>query len=150
MSAWILPCCVNDKKEYYYEVDRAFEKLKTIFWAQSKPITNIEVGDIVYIYESSPVQAIGWKCRVLAVKVPPQNVNIDDSEFEHGDGGVDGSYIKITALGNDLGYYDEESRKKLSLNELRNNGLKSNLQGAERVKPQLLKYISSFKVHKLD
>ena len=139
MSAWILPCCVNDKKEYYYEVDRAFEKLKTIFWAQSKPITNIEVGDIVYIYESSPVQAIGWKCRVLAVKVPPQNVNIDDSEFEHGDGGVDGSYIKITALAK----YDGDSRSKFSYAELCAKGLTTKMQGPIRAKGQLLLYINS-------
>ena len=141
MSVGILPCCVDEKKLYYYEVDRAFETLKTIFWAQSKPITNIEVGDIVYIYESFPVQAIGWKCRVLAVKVPPQNVDIDESEFEHGDGGIDDLYIKITALAKYVG----DSRSKLSYAELCANGLKSKMQGPFRPKGQLLIYINSIK-----
>ena len=139
MSAWILPCCVNEKKEYYYEVDRAFETLKTIFWAQSRPITNIEVDDTVYIYKSSPVQAIGWKCKVLAVKVPPQNVNIDDSEFEHGNGGVDNFYIKITAICKYVG----EGRCKLSYDELCKNGLTTKMQGPLRAKGQLLTYINS-------
>ena len=139
MAAWILPACVNEKSDYYYEVDRAFETLKTIFWAQSRPITNIEVGDIVYIYESSPVKVIGWKCRVLDVKVPPQNMNIDDSEFEHGDGGVDDSYIKITALAK----YDGDARDKLSYAKLCENGLKSKMQGPFRPKGQLLSYINS-------
>lgn len=141
MSVWILPSCVNEKKDYYYEVDRAFETLKTIFWAQSKPITNIEVGDIVYIYESSPIKAIGWKCRVLDVKVPPQNVDVDDSEFEHGDGGVDDSYIKITALAKYVG----DSRSKLSYAELCKNGLTTKMQDPLKAKEQLLIYINSVK-----
>ena len=140
MSVWILPCCVNEKKDYYYEVDRAFETLKTIFWAQSRPIANIEVGDIVYIYESSPVQAIGWKCRVLAVKVAPQNVDIDDSEFAHGYDEGDDSYIKITRLAK----YDGDKRRKLSLDKLEKNGL-TQKRSSHRVNPQLLSYINSVK-----
>jgi len=148
---WIIP---SDSK--CYELDGALLELKTIFWAQNPRIKNIAVGDIVYMYET-PLNKkaegrIGWKCKVLVVKASyEESKSIDDSEFDHDDKSKHAdSYIKITALGNDLGKYDEESRKKLSLNELRNNGLKSNLQGAERVKPQLLKYIISFEVHKLD
>ena len=142
MSVWILPTCVNEKSDYYYEIDRALETLKTIFWGQSRPITNIEVGDIVYIYESSPVQAIGWKCKVLAVKVNYQEIkSIDDSEFEHGDGGISDYYIKFTALAK----YDGDSRNALSYAKLRENGLKSKMQGPFRPKGQSLIYINSIK-----
>lgn len=147
---WIIP---SDSK--CYELDGALDKLNTIFWAQNPRIKNIAVGDIVYIYETpldkKALGVVGWKCRVLAVKASyEESKSIDDKEFDHDDESKHAdSYIKITALGSALGKYDEESRKKLSLDELRKNGLKSNLQGAERVKPQLLKYISSFKVHKL-
>ena len=145
MSAWILPACVNDKKDYYYEVDRSLETLKTIFWAQSRPITNIEVGDIVYIYEGVPIQAIGWKCKVLAVKVLPQNVDIDESEFEHGETEREGYYIKVVALAK----YEGKEREALSLDKLRENGLTQvrspfNLN-SPRVNPQLLDYINSVK-----
>lgn len=142
MSTWILPACVNERSDYYYEVDRAFETLKTIFWAQSRPIINIEVGDIVYIYESSPIQAIGWKCKVIAVKATYQDTkSIDESEFEHGDGGISDFYIKITALAK----YDGDARDKLSYNFLRENGLTTRMQGPLRAKGQLLIYINSIK-----
>ena len=139
MNTWLLPACVNEKKDYYYEIDRSLETLKTIFWGQSNPIKNIAVGEIVYIYESSPVQAVGWKCKVLAVKVAPQNVDIDESEFEHGDGGISDFYIKITALAK----YDGDARRKLSYAKLCENGLTTKMQGPLRVNAQLLKYINS-------
>ena len=141
MSTWLLPACVNEKKDYYYEVDRSLDTLKTIFWGQSNPIKNIAVGDIVYIYESSPVQAIGWKCKVIAVKVSPQNVDIDESDFEHGDGGISDSYIKITALAK----YDGGARRNLSYAKLRKNGLTTRMQGPLRANAQLLQYINSIK-----
>lgn len=141
MSTWLLPACVNEKKDYYYEVDRSLDTLKTIFWGQSRPITNIEVNDIVYIYESSPVQAIGWKCKVIAVKVPPQNVDIDESAFEHGDGGTSDFYIKITALAK----YAGDARRKLSYAKLLENGLTTRMQGPLRANAQLLQYINSIK-----
>lgn len=141
MTSWILSICVDETSSYWYEVDRAFETLRTIPQAQNKRIKNISVGDSVYVYETYPVQKIGWKCEVVDIKIAPQDVDIDDKKFEHGEDEPADSYIKITAIGK----YNEESRKKLSLDELRKNGLKSNLQGAERVKPQLLNYINSIK-----
>ena len=146
MSVWIIPAHVGKNDDYYYELDRALDTLKTIFWGQSKNIKNIDVGDIVYMYETPPVSAIGWRCKVLAVKVPPQNVDIDDSEFEHGYGGTSDYYIKITVIGKSLGKYDDESRAKLlSLLELRRNGLnpKFHMQDSFRPKGQLLVYINS-------
>ena len=142
MSAWILPACVNEKKDYYYEVDRSLDTLKTIFWGQSRPITNIEVDDIVYIYESSPVQAIGWKCKVIAVKVDYHDTKeIDESDFEHGDGGTSDFYIKITAIAK----YDVEARRKLSYARLRENGLTTRMQGPLKANAQLFQYINSIK-----
>lgn len=140
MSVWLLPTCVKKNDDYYYEVDRTLDTLKTIFWAQSKPITNIAVGDIVYLYESSPVKAIGWKCKVLTVKATYESIKeIDDSEFEHGDPGIADSYIKITALAR----YDGDSRHKLSYAKLCENGLTTKMQGPLRANAQLLQYINS-------
>lgn len=139
MSTWILPVNADQHAGYYFDVDGAFETLKTIFWGQSNAITNIAVGDIVYLYKSAPVQAIVWKCKVLAVNVAPQDVDIDDSAFEYGKKGNPDVFIKITAL---CKYYGE-ARDKLSYAELRKNGLNTTMQGALKVNPQLLTYINS-------
>ncbi len=140
MNTWLLPANVNKNSKYHYEIDRALENLKTIFWAQSTPLKNIAVGEIVYIYESSPVQAVGWKCKVLAVRASYEATKeIDDSEFEHGDGGISDFYIKITALAK----YEGESRKKLAYRELRKNGLTTKMQSPIRAKDNLLEYINS-------
>lgn len=147
METWILPITVNPKKKYWYDIDGALNSKElrgTIYQVQNIRIKNISVGDIVYLYETIPVQKICWKCQIIAVKVPYEKISdIDDSEFEHGKEEPADSYVKITVIGR----YDDEPRKKLSLAELRGNGLKSNLQGTERVsiKPQLLKYINSIK-----
>ena len=59
-----------------YDVVGAFRELGIIDWTQS---SNINVGDIVYIYVSNTVRAIRFKCKVNVVnKVTP---TIDDSKF---------------------------------------------------------------------
>lgn len=137
MSTWIFPVNANQKAGYYFDVDRAFEELTTIFWGQN---TAVDVGDIVYLYKSAPVQTIVWKCKVLAVNVDPRGVDIDDSAFEYGKRAiVPNLYVKITAL---CKYYGE-ARDKLSYAELRKNGLNTTMQGALKVNPQLLAYINS-------
>ena len=149
MSAWIWSITVNPYKkgDYYYELDRALEEIPshTIYQGQSR-IRSIEVGDIVYFYESSPVQAIAWKCRVLAVKVPyEKTADIDERKFEHNynpERDRDVYYMKVTALAK----YDGESRVKLSLSELHKNGLNPNLTSIRspfRPQGELLKYINS-------
>lgn len=45
-------------------------------WKQS---TNVEVGDLVYIYVSVPVRTISFKCEAILVNLS-ENL-IDDSEF---------------------------------------------------------------------
>ena len=141
MSTWILPVSVNPEKDYY-EIDRALETLETIFWPQSKQMTNIEIGDIVYIYETKPVEVIGWKCRVIAVKATYEDTKtIDESPFAHGNDYYvqKDFYIKITTICKYFG----ESRRRLSSEELYKNGLKGIIQGAFRPNAKLLAYINS-------
>lgn len=147
MSAWIFSIRVAGKKEdYYYDIDRALETPpRTIYQGQGR-IRSIEVGDIVYFYESSPVQAIGWKCRVLAVKVPyEKTADIDERKFEHNynpERDRDVYYMKVAALAK----YDGDARAKLSLSELKKNGLNPNLtsiRSSFRPQGELLIYINS-------
>lgn len=138
MATWIFPTTVDKNKPYYYEVDRAFDTLKTLFWGQSR-LKSIAVGDAVYIYASSPVQTLCWRCTVLAVNVAPQNVDINDSEFEHGYAEPDAAYVKLTATRK----FNANERFKLSYTEMCNHGLKSRMQSPFRVNEQLLAYINS-------
>lgn len=140
MSVWIFPIRVaGEKKDYYYDLDRALEKIskRTIYQSQGR-IRSIDVGDIVYFYEGVPVSAIGWKCRVLAVKVPPQKVDIDESEFEHGKTERDDYYIKVTAIAK----YEGDARRNLSRAELEKHGF-TQVRSPHRATAQLLKYINS-------
>ena len=56
MTEWIIPC--NPKM---YKVDEAFENLKIVDWRRTNNTKNIEDGDIVYIYVSTPVSQIAYK-----------------------------------------------------------------------------------------
>lgn len=138
MSTWIFPTTVDKNKPYRYEVDRAFDTLTTLYWGQSR-LKSIAAGDTVYIYASSPVQTICWRCRVDAVNVAPQNVDIDDSEFEHGKAEPDDAYVKLTALRK----FTAAERFKLSYAEMQRHGLKSRMQSPFRPSAQILAYINS-------
>lgn len=145
---WLIKVRPRKKDDYYYELDRALKSDKTggtIYQGQGR-IKSIDVGDIVYFYECAPEEAIGWKCRVLAVNVPYEKTSdIDDKEFEHNykpERDRDVHYMKVTALGN----YEKKDRKALSLEKLKENGLNPNLKsirGSFRPQGELLQYINS-------
>ncbi|KRN13011.1 hypothetical protein IV37_GL000646 [Fructilactobacillus fructivorans] len=59
---WIVPA--NPK---FFDLERDFAKHATIIWKQT---THIRVGDTVYIYVTSPVSAIKYKCVAVAVNLP--------------------------------------------------------------------------------
>ena len=59
---WIIPA--NTK---YYDMENAFKDVDTIIWKQS---TNINCGDIVYMYVSEPISAILYKCEVVENNIP--------------------------------------------------------------------------------
>ena len=56
MTEWILP--TNPKN---FRTDDAMRALGALEWFQSRSIKNIQIGDVVYLYVSTPVQEIHWK-----------------------------------------------------------------------------------------
>lgn len=138
MTEWILP--YNEKGKDAFRVNDALRNLDRIEWVQNRNLTNINIGDIVYLYEADPVKAIRWKCKVTDVW--REDSIIDDSAYS-GSGGTDeGPFIEIERL---CEYF---LWQQLSLNNLRKNGYSANMQGACRVesfKPELSEYI-----HKID
>lgn len=125
MENWIIAC--NTK---YYDIIGAFGKFDKIVWKQS---TNIEKGELVYIYVGRPYSQIRYKC--IANKVNLKQEDIEDIEFEIDDNEYEnyGRYMELQLVES----YDNE---KLGLNYLKDNGLKS-VQGPSRVSDELKKYI---------
>jgi hypothetical protein len=126
MTEWVIPC--NVKKEY--DVVGAFSKLKKINWKQS---TNIEVGDVVYVYAGDPIKSILYKCIVNKVNI--DEPDIDDSEFtlNNANYSVSGRYMEIELL-------EAYDNKYLSYEFLLENGLRT-VQGPSRVTSRLSKYL---------
>lgn len=67
---WIVPA--NPK---YFDVGKAFRENSTIIWKQT---SNIKVNDLVYLYVTSPISAIRYKCLAVEVNIPQnyQDANI--------------------------------------------------------------------------
>ena len=126
MESWIIPCNLKQ-----YDVVGAFNNLPMIDWKQSA--TSINVGDIVYIYVSTPIKAIKYKCVVR--KTLMDKIEINDTPYI-----IDGSnyvYSKYHMKLELLETYGEE----LTLDKLREQGIKGNIQGPQRVNELLLKYM---------
>ena len=58
---WIVP-----GNPRYYDVDAAFAENDEILWKQS---SDIQVGDIVYLYVGAPVSAVRYRCEAVAVNL---------------------------------------------------------------------------------
>lgn len=127
MAEWIIICNAGD-----YNIEGAFNKFDKIDWKQS---TNVEVGDVIYIYVGAPIYRIQYKC--IATKVELTESEIDDSEFVINDaeyGGYD-RYMELTLEAK----YDNN---RLGLNQLKLNGLKT-VRGPSQVTQELSSYLFS-------
>lgn len=126
MTEWVITC--NTKA---YDVVGAFKKLDMVDWKQS---TNVEVGDIIYIYVGAQIRALAYKCE--AIKVELSEDLIDDTEFVLDDSsyGNYGRYMRLHLLES----YDD---LRLGYSLLKENGLKT-VQGPSKVTGELSKYLS--------
>lgn len=122
---WIIPGNLK-----YYDVVGAFKKFDRLHWKQS---TNIEVGDIVYIYVGKPVSAIRYKC--IARKVGLECAIIDDSDYV-----IDGEVYRNYGRYMEIELLDEYEEKELAYKKLKENGLKS-VQGPGKISGELSAFI---------
>ncbi|MGY3725212.1 Predicted restriction endonuclease, HNH family [Granulicatella balaenopterae] len=125
MTKWMIIC--NPKHD---AVDQAFQELDTIDWKKSN---KIKVGDDVYIYVASPVQAIKYKCKVIKTNL--SKAEIDNKKFELNNEHYANAeeYMRLHLLET---YPDE----LLPYQDLQQNGLTS-VQGANRMSDELVAYI---------
>ena len=132
MAEWLIPCNGRD-----YDYNAALRSLKTIEWHQSRPLTNVGIDDKIYIYASSPVQSIVWRC--LVTDTHRQVSQIDDCQFfippKPAGTYFPGPFIEITAeVEFTVGYH-------LSYKELKAHGLKSRIQGPLRLTDSVAQYV---------
>ena len=125
MTEWIIQCNLRE-----YDVAGAFNKLHRLDWKQS---TNIEKGDVVYIYNSAPESAIRYKCLVNRVEM--EEPDIDDSEFVK-----DGKNFESYGRYMELELLEKYNTSELSREKLQANGLRS-IQGPSRVTEELSSYL---------
>ena len=131
-------------KEYIGPVAMT-ERKKFLEWLEKQPFVRYEeydsTGDAVYIYVGEPVQAIVFKCRVLETLIPPETYDVSDAEFN------------LTDPNEELGPYHINMRLKLvrkfpinaiTMNKMREAGIKGNIQGPRRVTEELMELIRGY------
>ena len=130
MTEWIIPCNVNR-----YRLHDALADLKIIDWVQNRNLKNIQVGDIIYIYCSKPVQRVCYKGAVLAVN--KEVSTIDDSQYSipPSDKSLPGPFMEVAV------FREYDLTGELGIKKLQQNGMGGNLMGARRVNDKLSAYL---------
>lgn len=133
MTNWLVPS--NPKK---FKLDEFLYKHEEVDWKQGT--TKFKVGDIVYMYTTSPVQSIEYVFEVVGV-----NISFEDSikdEIYWGDknefrvGIAQNRYCRLKLI-------ERVSSSKLSLCKLKEHGLKGAPQGKMKIQSELFEYINS-------
>lgn len=127
MADWIIPC--NPR---YYDIFRAFDSLDTVDWRQSAK--SIETGDHVYIYVGLPVQAVAFRCRVLETLIPGGMADRSDECFNLSND-LDVGFDQLTYMR--LRVEKKIPPEHITLQKMRDAGLKGNIQSARRVPEEL-------------
>lgn len=134
---WLMPANPND-----YDVEGAFTYYDTIDWKRSY---NYENGDIIFVYVSGNIKKVRFKVEVVEGIVRDDEIINDDTywldeeKYKHSQG-YNRSRIRLI---------NEVDTEELSLEKLREYGLKGNIQGSMNISGELLDYITSFFRHDL-
>jgi rubrerythrin len=134
MADWIILC--NPKK---YNAEEAFENLTKVDWKQS---TNVEVGDIVYIYVGNPISAIQFKCKVNKVNI--QGIEIDDSEYT-----IDGKGFEDYSRHMELELIHKFVSIVPKYEELKEHGLRT-VQGPSKASDELVQFLNDCEKNDLE
>ena len=134
MRYWIIPA--NSTKYDYFS---AFNDKGFIDWTKK---SKYEEGDTAYLYCTRPQQKIMYKAIIEKIFIS-SNIEVDDrkywlnkSEFDKNKN-MKKEFIRLKLLK----YVDNEN---LSLENLKDNGLKAAPQGPLRVASELLEYIEKY------
>jgi 5-methylcytosine-specific restriction enzyme A len=120
-----------------YDHTSSFEHYGFIDWRQGN--TRYEIGDCIYIYCTSPLKKIRYKCKVENKNMTFDKIR-DDKEYwkdlvEYKKS-LNGKFMKLTLI-------EQVDNEQLNLENLLGNGLKAAPQGPKKLDGNLLKYIES-------
>lgn len=131
MTQWIITANPNR-----YRLEDVLRELPHVDWRQHN---NIQIGDIVYMYCSSPISQIKYKMRVTAINLTAEQSTADreywarSSEFD--------TSLELNKFFR-MVLVDKNTSQYLKLDDLLLNGLKAAPQGS--LKEPLLSYIESY------
>ena len=130
MNYWIIPANPN-----IYRLAEVLKDMQSVDWRQRN---NIQIGDIIYIYNSRPDSQILYKMEVIAVNLT-SNETMADRKYWVNPSDYDISlnlnrFFRMILLA-------ENETDKLTLADLLEQGLKGTPQAALSVKEPLLSYL---------
>ncbi|OAT86061.1 hypothetical protein A6P54_17780 [Bacillus sp. MKU004] len=129
---WLVPA--NPKE---YDLERAFSHFETLDWKRS---FNYENGDILFLYVSGSVKKVRYKVEVIEGLVQTNDTIFDQSfwvDQEKYDQSIGGNKTRVRLV-------DVVDTDDLSLYQLREYGVKGNIQGSMKLTGELRNYIMSF------
>lgn len=130
---WLTSWNENDFKLHEF-----FNKYDTIDW-NNKRNNQFKIGDIVYLYCSSPEQKIRYKTEVIKINVAPDE-EIDDHEYSLSTSPEPPSQFRPFRL-KLINKIDSES---LNYENLQARGLKGSIRTPRTLNGELIQYINSF------
>lgn len=120
-----------------YDHASSFAHHGSVDWRQGN--FKYSAGDTVYIYCTSPIQRIRYKCKIMKLDMDFSQIRddkeywLDDSEYEKS---LSGKFYNLQLI-------EEVDSEKLSLQLLLGNGLNGAPQGPLKLNQELESYISS-------
>lgn len=143
MATFIIP--VNPERS---SLDRIFQNGNSLLWIHKQGYPRYQVGDILYMYISSPVQEIYFKVRVNRTNVQANREELSDESTWTRD-----EYLEEQAKNNNndeielIKEVPENLRNQLSIEALSDNGFIGNFPYGKPVNisanEQLIRYIES-------
>ena len=134
---WLVPANPNE-----YDLASAFSRYETLDWKRSY---NYEKGDILFLYISGNTQKVRYKVEVIEGLVRTNDVHYNKTfwmDEEKYNKSLDYNWTRVR-------FVDEVDTSELSLFQLREQGLKGNIQGSMKLTGELRDYIMSFFDHDL-
>ena len=133
MQKWLVPSNPN-----VYDADASFKKNGFIDWRQNK--NKFEVGDIVYLYCSQTHRKVMFKSIVEKINIPVSEI-IEDKEFwvdlNQYNNSKEYKYFRIRLI-------EKVDSNELSLEYLKQNGLKAAPQTPIKVNNELGEYLDKY------
>jgi len=129
MNYWIIP----SSEDFFRLDDYLASGKKEVDWKQRN--FRYETGDKVFLYKSSPERQIRYLMEVMRTDIPWEE-SIDDSEFwvSPGSAKKEQRYVRLRLI-------RQLDGDNLGLQQLREHGLKSNMQSSMKLSGEILDYI---------